>query len=268
MKSFILMLLMCGVCYAGIDTMDGGAITTGTSFDGSTVNIASADGTSITSGGAASDCDSRGTADFLWTGDNASGTDYACVSGGTQQASGGDSPTIDSSVSESTSTLHDGSNTVLLDADGNHKISWTVTAQDIADLTKGTVEIYFYPVVETLSADTEIFYLYGDSNNQLYVQLKGTGNLRAWHIGSGTSHSVTSTGVCTTQAWNVVKISYDVAGSTFKLKLNSDATDSDADALGTIGTNASVLAIGQGIGSINHDVRIDDVRTWSGVDDL
>ena len=52
MKSFILTLLMCGVCYAGLDTMDGGSITTSTSFDGSTVNIASADGASITSGGA------------------------------------------------------------------------------------------------------------------------------------------------------------------------------------------------------------------------
>ena len=262
MKSFILMLLMCGVCYADIDTMDGGAITTSTSFDGSNVNIASADGASITSGGATSDCDSRGTAVFLWTGDNASGTDYACISGGTQQASSSDSPTIDSSVSESTSTLHDGSNTILLDADGNHRLTFTVTSQDIADLSLGTIELYVYPVEESVSANSEVAYIYGDSNDYIQIVIMSTGQPRIYHNGNGTVHTATCTNSVAMQSWNVIKASWDVTGDSLSIKLNSDATNSDVDDLGAVGTNAVSLGIGQTIGVINYDFRIDDVRTW------
>ena len=261
MKSFILALLMCGVCYADLDTMDGGSITTSTSFDGSTVNIASADGASITSG-EASDCDSRGTAVFLWTGDNASGTDYACVSGGTQQASSSDSPTIDTSVSESTSTLHDGSYTMLADADGNHRMTFTVTSEDIADLSLGTIEVYVYPVEASVSTNSEIAYIYGDSNDYVLILVMGTGQPRIYHNGNGTLHSATCTNSVTTQAWNVIKASWDVTGDSLSIKLNSDATNSDADDLGAVGTNAASLGIGQSIGVINHDFRLDDVRTW------
>ena len=255
----IVLLLAPGLCFADLDTLDGSAITTSTLY---------ADGAAIASGGAASDCDSRGTADFLWTGDNASGTDYACISGGTQQASGGDSPTIDSSVSESTSTLHNGSNTVLLDADGNHRLTFTVTSEDIVDLTLGTIELYVYPVEASVSANSEIAYVYGDSNDYIQIVVMSTGQPRIYHSGSGTVHTVTCTNSVTMQAWNVIKASWDVTGDSLSIKLNSDATNNDADDLGAVGTNAGSLGIGQSIGVINHDFRIDDVRSWSGVDDL
>ena len=214
------------------------------------------------------DCDSIGTAGFLLSFDNTLGTTYACISGGTQNASGGDSPTIDTGISEGSSTLHDGVYTLLLDADGNHELEYTVTAQDIGDLTKGTVEIYFYPTQASLTGDSEVFSLYGDADDYARLELKSTTKARIYHSGSGTVHYVTTTGTFTLQQINVVKASWDVASDSLKIKLNSDATDSEADDLGAIGTNATLLQVGQSIGVINDDYRIDDVRSWSGADDL
>jgi len=170
------------------------------------------------------DCVNRGSAAIYWDGDHSSGTDYACISGGTQQGS-----IVSGTVS--TDQNHTAGGSYSMDSPtSNDYIVFAITGKDIFDSAEGTIDMWVYPTGHT--SNTRLFYIYGNTdyaNNRIYLDyISATQKIYYYHKGNSTAVTFTSTDTLTDNQWNHIEFRWSVANKKTSIKINDAGSWEDA----------------------------------------